>query len=441
MESLIINGGTPLNGTVYLSGAKNSALKIIHAAMFSNEDVILTNVPRIGNIEVDLEILSALGAKVEWLENHRLKINGSTIDKFEIPFDLGSKYRTSVLLAGPLLYRFGQAIIPKPGSAKIGFRPLNRLIDTWKSLGVQVTETPTTYELKAKEVIGANINFKINTHMGTDNAIICALFANGETTISNAAEECEVDDLISFCNVIGGDVKRIEPDKIKVVGKNVFKGGTFTIMPDRNEAVLFSVAALVTKGNIHMVGVDKGNLLSFLSAITKIGCRYEFSGDEMTVWYGGETFSPINITTSPAPGFMTEWQPLITLLLTQCSGESLVHETIYTDRFGYTKDLNRMGAHIELYQPSTLDITPVISDDQYDLASKGEPYTVAKVSGPTTLKGVSINIPDLRSGASLLLAALCAEGVTELYGYENVDRGYDNLKSKLLSLGAKITEE
>lgn len=438
MDTIYIDGGVPLTGNVYMSGSKNSALKLVHAAMFSNEDVVLTNVPRIGNVLVDLEILTQLGAKVQWLGNNRLLLNGSSISSYEIPQDLGSKYRTASLLAAPLLYRFGKAIIPKPGGCKIGPRPINRWVETWESMGVVVSETELAYELEAKELNGANINFKVKTHMGTDNAILSALFCNGETIITNAAEEVEVDDVIDFCNSIGGNVTRIEPDKIKVVGVKNFKGSVFNVQHDRNEAVTFAVATYITKGDITISGVNKGHLLSFCNVLNKIGCKYEFSGNDMKVWYSGEKYVGTNVTTSPAPGFMTDWQSPITLLLTQAHGESIVYDTVYTDRFGYTKDLNKMGADIELIQPSTLDIDLTISDDAYDITTKGEPFCVARVTGPSKFKASKLTVPDLRAGATFVLAGLIAEGTTELTGYSNVARGYENFVDKLVSLGAHI---
>ncbi len=439
MSDLInIKGGNPLVGTVKLSGAKNSVLKLIPAAMFCSEDIILDNVPRIGNVLSDLEVITALGGKVEWVGANRLLLNGAALHSYEIPYELGSKYRTVGLLAAPLVFRFGKAVIPKPGGCKIGPRPINRWVDAWEKLGIDVHEDDKFFRLSLGKAAGANINFRINTHMGTDNAILSALFVPGETFITNAAEETEVEDLIAFCNLIGGEVERVEPRRIRVSGKNVFNGGSFGVQNDRSEAVTFAVAALVTQGNVTIKGVDRGTLTAFINVLTKMGVKYELSKDELHVWSIQGNLLPVNVTTAPAPGFMTDWQPLITLLLTQANGESLVHDTVYTDRFGYTKDLNRMGAKIELYQPSSLGIESVVSDDAYDTSELGEPYTVAKVVGPTKLRGSKLNIPDLRAGAALVVAALAAEGKSEIGGYDNVARGYENLLDKLSNLGAEI---
>jgi UDP-N-acetylglucosamine 1-carboxyvinyltransferase len=439
MSTIQIEGGKPLQGTIKISGSKNSALKLIAAALFANEDVILENVPRMGNVLVDLEIIEALGGKVEWVRSNTLLINGAGINTYEIPFDLGSKYRTAALHAAALVFRFGKAVLPIPGGCKIGLRPMNRWVSTWESLGIEVTHDERNFYLEAQELRAANINFKINTHMGTDNAILYSMFIPGETTILNAAEEPEVDDLIELINLMGGDVERIEPRKIKVIGKNNFKGATFKVMSDRNEVVTFAVASLVTGGNITMRGMDRKTLLAFVNVLTKMGAKFDINEEEMRVWRSDETLEPVDITTAPYPGFMTDWQPLITLLLTQAEGSSLVHDTVYWDRFGYIKDLNRMGASIELFTPSEKGMEVVISEDTYDLEEKGEPETVAEIRGPTRLKGSKLLCPDLRAGATLVIAALAAEGKSELIGYENVTRGYEDFTPKLIDLGAEIT--
>ncbi len=439
MTKIEIKGGIPLSGTVKTAGAKNSILKLIHAAMFSNEDVVLENVPRIKNVEVDLEIIEALGGTYEWLAGEKLRLNGSGISSYEIPQELGAKYRTAALLAAPLVYRFGKAVVPLPGGCKIGSRPINRWIETWQLLGYNVKEAEKFVYLEAKTISGGNINFKVNTHMGTDNAILSALCGRDETIIKNAAQEPEVDDLIKFCNLLGGEVVREEPGVIRVTGKNVFTGGTFKVMPDRNEVVTYAVAALVTGGNINIQGVNKSDLLAFTSVLTNMGAKFEFSGDEMRVWHTSEFFKPTNITTAPAPGFMTDWQPLITLLLTQADGESLVHETVYTDRFGYVRELNGLGAKINIVKPSEVGLEMAVSEDSYDVKTMGEPSTVAQIHGPTKLRAGRMQIPDLRAGATLVLAGLAAEGKSELFGYEHVDRGYENFVGKLTDLGAHIT--
>ena len=439
MANILVEGGNPLVGTVRTSGAKNSILKLIPAALLCNEDVVFDNVPRIENLEADLEIVRQLGGKVEWLGSNKLLVNGSSINTFEIPYELGHKNRTAPLYAAPLVFRFGKAVVPFPGGCKIGPRPINRWVDVWEALGILVKNDDKFIYLDGQNLNASSINFQRITHMGTDMAVIFSAFANGETIINNAAQEPEVDDLMEFINLLGGSAERLEPTRIKVTGRKQFSGASFTVQPDRNEVVTYAVAALVTNGNITIKGVNRAHLLSFVNVLTKIGAKFEIGDDEMRIWRSGEDLLPVDITTAPAPGFMTDWQPLITLLLTQVFGESTVYDTIYWDRFGYTVDLNRMGAKINLITPAEAGLEAVINDDTYDLEKLGEPKNVAKIMGKTPLRGTKLYVPDLRAGATLVIAALAAEGKSEIVGFENVTRGYEDFISKLTGLGANIS--
>lgn len=432
-DTITVEGIKPLMGTVKLSGSKNSVLKLIPAAMFCNEDVVLENVPKVAAVLADLEIIRELGGKAEWAGENRLVLNGSGLKTYEIPFESGSKFRTVNLLVPVLVFRFGMAHVPKTQG-----RPINRLIETWRKVGMFVDETDSHYVITVDQLKPANINFKVSSHMGTDNAILCSMFLTGQSIITNAAEEPEVDDLISFCNLIGADISRVESRKIVVNGTNVFRGATYEVINDRYEAVMFAVAAYITNGNVTIKSVDKTNLGVFVSVLSKIDCKFEFVKDEMRVWRVGETLTATDIVTAPTPGFVTDWQPLITLLLLKSQGESIIHDTVYTDRFDYVKELNRMGAGVDLVHPSDVGLQPVISDDNYDFNKLGEPLTVIKISGFTKLKGTKINILDGRSGASLLVAALGAEGKSEISGIEIITSAFENILEKLKSLGAII---
>jgi len=438
MSLLIVEGGIPLIGHVHISGSKNSAVALIPAALFSNEDVVLDNVPRVGAVDFLISIIKSMGGKAEWISKNKLLINGASLDTFEVPYEFGSVYRNTSLLAGPLMFRFGQAVLPKQNPDVKVAKPINRWIDSWKSLGIDVKEDEKFIYLKAEQVSGTTVNFKVSTHMGTGNAILSSIFGRGETTILNASEETEINDLIAFCNELGADVDRIEPHKIRVIGKHIFKGASIKIQNDINEAVTFAIGALVTNGNVSMKGVDKSSITSFTNVLTKMGANFEFSGDEMRVWHANEKLKSIEVNTAPAPGFMTHWKSLITLLATRANGVSLVHDTVYTNRFEFARDLNRMGAKIEILKPSEVGMIPVISDDSYDFNKTGEPYTVARITGPTKLRGTKSNIIDLRSGAVLILAALSAEGKSEIGGSENISRGFEDFFDKLSSLGAQF---
>jgi len=435
-----IDGLEPLVGKVRISGSKNASLKLIVASLFCNEDVVIDNVPRIENIESDLALIKALGAKVEWLSANKLVLNGSTISAYEVPLELGSKYRTSALLAGPLLYRFGNASIPKPTAGKIGPRPINRWIDTWDALGYELKEDDSYYHLKTKRLANAEINFKVSSVMGTENALFSSLFIPGETMITGAAAEPEVDQTIKFLTMIGANIKRVEERKIVVNGSQGFGGGKFIVMSDRTEVVTFVTAALATYGDIEIEGAVSGDILPFMRKLEAMKASFEFVGTTLRVWRSkNQVLESVNVETAPAPGFMTEWQSLIAVLLTQANGVGYIHETVYTDRFLYVKELNRMGAKITLLQPSQVGLEKKISDDNYDEAVLGEPYTVARIEGVTPLRREKISIPDLRSGAALVVAALAAEGRTDLFGFENVNAGFEHFDEKLKLLGAKLS--
>ncbi|HNU76145.1 MAG TPA: UDP-N-acetylglucosamine 1-carboxyvinyltransferase [bacterium] len=442
MPGIFIEGGTPLMGTVSVSGAKNSASKLIYASMFSNEEVILNNVPKIKTIMDDIEVIQSVGGRAEWVGTNSLSLNGSQINTYEIPVEVGSKFRTSTLLAGPLLYRFGKAFIPKYKSPDESIRPINRFIDTWNSLGFQVQDDEEFIKIfNDGSAKGCSINFKVTSHTATDNAIISSVFVPGETVISRASDEPEVEDLINFLNGIGGSVEKLESGKIKITGTNIFKETSFDVCSDKSEIATFAALAVLTKGNISIKNVKRDLILQFINFLNKIGARFEFSDDELRVWRHSEELSPQNLEISPTPGFLPEWQSLAVLLLTQAVGESIIHDTVYVDRYGYCVDLNRMGAKIDIVTPSEVGLATVVSDDSYDIEKEGEPKTVAKVSGPTKLKGERLTLENFKYGAVLILAALCAEGKSEIIGLDIVDCFFEGFVDKLISLGAKIWEQ
>lgn len=433
-----IQGGIPLNGFISIPGARNSALKIIHAAMYSNDDVYINNVPRIASIEADLSVLRSLGATAEWIGQSTLKLNGAGISDSNIVLESDYSPRTLLLLAGPLVYRFGKARIPLPNSERFGKSPINRFLDTWRSLGYKVETDDRHIEISGQNLVGSNVSFKVNTHMGTDNAIISTLFLNGVTYIKNAAEEVEIDDLISFCNKMGAMVERTEPRTIKVTGVSLFQSCDFDIQPDKTDVVFFTLAALVTKGSLTIQNVNRGHLLSFVNILNKIGCKYEFQKDQLRVWYSGETFEPLDLVTTPAPGILSEWHPMLAVLLSLAIGKSTIHDTVYTNRFSYIKDLNMMGAKIKLLLPSELGLESIISDDSYDIKVSGVPKTVIEINGPVKFKGGKVLITDFVSGAGLLLAALAADGKTELTGARKLLNGFEAIYERLESIGASI---
>ncbi len=438
MSIIVVDGTHRLEGSVKPSGSKDSAVKLITASLLSNEDIVLENIPHASAIENLISIIKEMGCSVSWIGDNKLQINASTINTHVIPTEMGSKYRFTPLLAGPLIFRFGKAVIPKPLKTAIRPQPINRWLDTWRLLGINIENGQDSFYLELGERKNTEINFKISTHTGTANAIISASFIKGETIINNAAEETEVEDLVEFINTMGGEIEILEPRKIKITGKNVFNGGFFEAVPDNIEAVAYATAALTTRGNITIKGIKKLQLTSFVNFLTNIGGRYEYDRDELNVWYGGEEFKPFNIESSPSPGFLADWLPFATLILNYAHGVSCVHDTIYVDRFGFAQDLNRMGADITLKNPTEAGFQCMISDESYDYENLGEPRTVAEVKGPRKLRGERLNMDDTRFDTTLIIAALSAEGKSELIGVDEMLVRYERFFEKLTNLGADL---
>ncbi|HNS71412.1 MAG TPA: UDP-N-acetylglucosamine 1-carboxyvinyltransferase [bacterium] len=438
---IIVEGASPLVGSVKISGAKNSALKLLSLALHSNEDSVIDNVPHIDNLISDIEIIKSVGGTVEWLGSNRLMVNGSKMNSYEIPYDIGSGQRTCILLAGPLLFRFGKAIIPKFRRTGYSSNPINRHIDMWKSLGINIEEDSKYVYLSSEKISSGTINFKIPSHMATDNAVLSSIFIQGETVINNASEESEVDDLLAASCLMGADVRRTDPKTILVNGNNILKGFKYSIQGDKTEAATLAAAAILTRGNIEIKGIEKSVFIPFANFLTKIGARFEFTDNGVKVWRHDESINSSQVNISPTPGFIPDWQPLAVLILNQAEGVSYVHDTVYTDRFEYIKDLNRMGAEIELIKPSSINNLPIVSDDSYNIKEEGEPLSVAKITGPKKLRGERLQILDFKNGAVLLLAALSAEGKSEIIGVENIEEYFESFLTKIKSLGAKIWQQ
>ena len=437
-----IEGSKALIGTVNISGSKESALTLIAASMFSNEDIVLENVPDISLVHFNLEILEKLGAKVLWMGNNRVLLNGSQINTYEIPEDLGKNCRNCILLAGPLLFRFGKAVIPKFEPEEDEALRINRIIEMWELLRIKVEESEDSLYLESVEIKPAAINFKKASKLATQSAVLSSVFISGETAINNSSEASEIDDLINFLNIIGAEIKRTGPKEILITGSNIFKQGSFSVQPETTEAVLFAAAALLTNGNIVIKNTLKEPLIPFVNFLNKIGANFEFTlNNELKVWRNHEPLSNTDLTISPSPGFIPEWQTFASLILTQSEGVSRIHDTVYIDRFDYIRDLNMMGADLKLFTPSELGIPVKVSDDSYDLEKEGEPQSVLEITGGTNLKGTRIAFYSNRYAPVMLLAALSAEGKSEVTGIEYLTAYYENIINKFIDIGAKIWEQ
>lgn len=434
-EKLIIEGGIPLSGTIKISGAKNAALKMIAASLLTEEEITLKNVPRISDLEIMLAAVSTLGVKCEWIDQHTLKLNSSKVKNFKLPLNIVSKMRATFVLLGPLLSRFRKTVIANPGGCRIGARPVNRHIEAIEQLGAKVEYREGYYFVDGQHLHEAEICFAKNTHTGTENIILASILTSGKTIINNAAAEPEIDDLIGLLNQMGGKIERVEERKIVVTGVEKLHGATYEVMPDRNEAVTFAIAAYVTGGKLFLEGIDSKYLLAFLNKVSQAGLEYQVTDKGIHFWRNhNKKIQPLDIDTSIHPGFMTDWQPPFALLLSQAEGVSTIHETVMDNRFGYLEELSNMGFKVDYFNPEGFDPEKY----NFNLDDKEGHFHAIKIHGPIKIKAASLEMPDLRAGATLVLAALMVQGVSEVTGIHHVDRGYEELEIRLRKVGAKI---
>lgn len=438
MEKFIINGGKELSGKVRVSGAKNVALKAIVAACLTDEEVVIENVPLITDLFVMMDIVKQLGGKVE-IKDHKLSIVCKEFNVNKISLEKAAEIRTSSMMIAPLLARFGRAIIPNPGGCRIGARPIDRTIEGLRRMGVSILyDSRDGYfhaKIMLKNLQGAHCRFKKNTHTGTETLILASVLAEGKTVLENAALEPEVDEMISLLNKMGAKIKRTSYRTIVIEGVKKLHGTNFVIGPDRNEIVTFAIAAMVTGGEVFVENVTEGGLLEFLVKLKEVGAAVERSGNGLR-FFSNENLKAANIETSSYPGFMTDWQSPWAVLMTKAKGESIIHETVYENRFGYVKELIKLGAKVNSFSPKVKNPEKFynfnLSDDK-----NGSRHAI-KIYGPTVLHNGVVSISDLRAGATLVLAALAARGQSTIYGVEHLDRGYESFEKRLRSLGADI---
>ncbi len=432
VASYVVEGGMPLQGTVSVSGAKNAATKMLVASLLTEETCTLHNTPRIGDVSITENLLRAIGANIRWSPDHpsTMLVTTPEVSNDGPPSELGRMNRLAVLTMGPMLHRCGQATIPAPGGDRIGPRPINFHIEGLMQMGAEIDYRDGFYYAKAKRLKGATIRLPFPSVGTTENLVITASLAKGVTVIENAAIEPEIMDLIKFLQKMGAIIELKVDRKIVVEGVERLRGATHRILPDRLEAVSLAIAAYLTKGDVRVVGAMQDHLLTFLNTLYRIGL--DFSVEDDAIRFFGSECPPrsIAIETDVHPGFMTDWQQPFTVLLTQARGMSVVHETIYEDRFGYTHELNRMGADIGLYSKCLGEVACRFREKEYSHS--------CIVRGPTPLSGTTLTIPDIRAGCSYILAALCAQGISTLTGIEHIERGYERLPEKLRSLGARI---
>ena len=418
-ERYLVTGGVPLDGTITVSGAKNAALKMLAAATLTGERCRFSNVPEIEDVRAMAETLSDLGVVVDHPEQNVYEVSAGDVDWLFVPLEAAAKMRASFMLLGPLLSRFGEVVISNPGGDRIGRRPVDLHVDAMRAMGATIDYRYGYYYAKAPgRLRGTEVRFPFVSVMGTENAMLAATLADGHSVIRPAAREPEVDDLISFLQKMGAEVQRTSPDTIEVEGKRRLRGAEHNVMPDRIEAGTFAIAAGVTGGHVVLEGADCGTMDALVEVLGNAGLSVSCQPDRMEVdarEAGPGSVKPVDVETGPYPELATDIQPPTTVLLTQAQGDSRVHEAIFEDRLEWTGELAKMGAKIELKGPQ-----------------------LAIVHGPSKLRAADVEISDLRAGASLILAALAAEGTSSIGGAHHVRRGYENIERKFLDLGARI---
>ncbi len=439
MEKFIIKGGKKLIGEVSVSGSKNVALKALVAACLTDEEVIIHNIPLISDFAIMVDIIKEFGGEVT-IKGHTAYVRVATIKNPKISLEKAAEIRTSSMFVAPLLARVGQALIPNPGGCRIGARPIDRTIDGLQQLGAKIRYDSSDgyFHALAKALHGTMYTFDKNTHTGTETMIIASVMAAGQTVLENAAEEPEIDELISFLTSMGARIRRVKHRTIVIDGVEKLHGATFTVGPDRNEVVTLAIAAIITEGDIFVKGATKNGLVEFLEKLRICGGGFEEKKNGIRFYYKGK-LNATDIETAYYPGFMTDWQSPWAVLMTKARGTTVVHETVFESRFGYVSELKKMGARIELFNPKVTDAKRVynfnLNDDNKDN------FHAAKITGSTILHNAVVTISDLRAGATLVLAALTAEGETTIFGIEKLDRGYEKLDERLQKLGADIKRE
>ncbi len=424
----VIKGGKPLFGEVTLAGAKNAVSKLMIASLLTDEPCILENVPQIGEVEIILELFQNIGSQVERVGS-TMKLATPVITSSRVP-NLSRRNRIPILALGPLLVREGEAEVPIAGGDKIGPRPVDIHLEALVRLGAKIEVAKNSYRAWAKDGLhGAEIELRFPSVGATENAVLAAVLAEGRTVIRNAALEPELMDLIKMLQKMGAIIELAPPRTITIDGVEKLHGVTHRVLPDRNEAVSFACLAIATGGRIFVREARQDDLITFLNVVRRLGAEYEVT-ESGIAFSRPSSLMGLSIRTDVHPGFMTDWQQPLAVLLSQARGESSIHETIYEDRFGYANDLNEIGARIRVS-------TDCPAGEECRFAGKGL-YHYAAIEGPTPLTSARLTVRDLRSGMLDILAALIAKGVSEIEGVEEIDRGYERIDERLRELGADV---
>ncbi len=435
MSSLLrVNGGAPLYGTISVRGAKNFVPKAMVAALLGDTPSKLRNVPQIRDVDVVSELLSAHGVKVRYnSEEGVLDLDPTRVDvaaRSDIDALSGSS-RIPILFCGPLLHRLGEAFIPELGGCNIGGRPIDFHLETLRRFGATIDKRADGVHISApKRLQGTVFELPFPSVGATEQTLLTAVRAEGITTLRGAAVEPEITDLINVLQKMGAIISVDTDRTIRIEGVESLSGFDHFALPDRIEGASWGAAALATRGDILVRGANQPDMTTFLNTYRKVGGEFDVTDEGIRFYHPGGKLKPIVLETNVHPGFMTDWQQPLVVALTQAEGLSLVHETVYENRFGFTNALRKMGAHIQLYKECVGGVPCRFGQRNF--------YHSAVIQGPTPLKGADIVVPDLRGGFSHLIAALAAEGTSNVRGVDVISRGYEYFLDKLVKLHADV---
>jgi UDP-N-acetylglucosamine 1-carboxyvinyltransferase len=414
MEKLIIKGNNPLSGEIKISGAKNAALPILAASLLSTAPIQISNIPHLQDVTTIVSLLGQMGVRVTLDERNNIEIDSSHLESFFAPYELVRTMRASVLVLGPLLSRFGEAEVSLPGGCAIGTRPVDQHLKGMQAMGAEMTIENGYIKAKAKRLHGATIVMDIVTVTGTENIMMAAVLAKGQTIIHNAAREPEVEDLANFLNAMGAQVSGAGTSTIVIDGVDELHGGSYHVLPDRIETGTYLAAAAITRGRIKLKNTRPDLLESVLLKLEENGAIIDTGIDWISLDMKGNRPHAVNISTAPYPAFPTDMQAQMMAVNTIAQGTGVITETVFENRFMHVQELQRMGANIAL---------------------KGN---TAICTGVDNLIGAQVMATDLRASASLVLAGLAARGETIIDRIYHIDRGYECIEEKLTQLGAQI---
>ena len=413
MEQYVVKGGVPLRGEVSIGGAKNAALGILAAAIMTDETVTIENVPNVRDTRVLLQAIEGIGAKVKYIYNNTVQINGGSISDLNVEYEYIRKIRASYYLLGALLGKYKESNVALPGGCNIGSRPIDQHLKGFKALGAKVNIDHGVVSAKAENLVGGHIYFDVVTVGATINLMMASCMAEGETILENAAKEPHIVDVANFLNAMGANIKGAGTDVIRIKGVNELVGCNYSVIPDQIEAGTFMIAAAATKGDVTITNIIPKHLESISAKLIEMGAIVEEDDDSIRVTVDNK-LRGVNVKTAPYPGFPTDVQQPMSVLLSVTKGRSLVTESIWENRHKHTDELKKMGAMIKVEGRTAI------------------------IDGVENLEGAKVIATDLRAGAAMVIAGLIANGETEIVDIEHIDRGYPHIEEKFRSLGADI---